>query len=149
MNIELVMDYGYTDLAVSQCDAGVRYRDQISEGMNAMRFGPDERMVCVGAPDYFEKAGVPQTPQDLTDHRCINLRLSTHGALYAWEFEDRDGHEINVKAKGQACFNTINPVLNAADRHQTLMKTRHELGGQSGHYGVPRKSVIQVCHETL
>ena len=114
VNVEFVMDYGYTDLAASQCDAGVRYGDQVSEGMIAMRIGPDERMVCVGTPEYFAQAGVPQTPQELTGHRCINLRLSTHGALYAWEFADKDGNEINVKVKGQACFNTINPVLRAA-----------------------------------
>ncbi len=114
VNIEFVMDYGYTDLAASQCDAGVRYGDQVSEGMIAMRIGPDERMVCVGAPEYFKEMGTPQVPQDLSDHRCINLRLSTHGALYAWEFEDKDGNEINVKVKGQACFNTVNPVMQAA-----------------------------------
>ena len=114
VNIELVMDYGYTDLASSQCDAGVRYGDQVSDGMISMRIGPDERMICVGAPDYFDVAGVPHAPQDLTDHRCINLRLSTHGALYAWEFEDPDGTEINVKVQGQACFNTIHPVMRAA-----------------------------------
>lgn len=114
VNVEFVMDYGYTDLAASQCDAGVRYGDQVSEGMIAMRIGPDERMICVGAPEYLEKAGIPQTPHDLSDHRCINLRLSTHGALYAWEFQDKDGHEINIKVKGQTCFNTINPVMRAA-----------------------------------
>lgn len=114
VNVEFVMDYGYTDLAASQCDAGVRYGDQVSEGMIAMRIGPDERMICVGAPEYFDDAGMPRTPNDLSGHRCINLRLSTHGALYAWEFEDKDGHEINVKVKGQACFNTINPVMRAA-----------------------------------
>ncbi len=114
INIELVMDYGFTDLADSQCDAGVRYGDQVSDGMIAMRIGPDERMICVGAPEYFDEAGVPETPQDLGDHRCVNLRLSTHGALYAWEFEDKDGNEVNVKVQGQACFNTINPVMRAA-----------------------------------
>ncbi|MGI3165759.1 LysR family transcriptional regulator [Pseudooceanicola sp. 200-1SW] len=114
VNIELVSDYGFTDLASSQCDAGVRYGDQVSDGMISMRIGPDERMVCVGTPEYFARAGVPQTPQQLTDHQCINLRLTTHGALYAWEFEEKDGTEIRVKVQGQACFNTIGPVLRAA-----------------------------------
>ncbi|MHC9236770.1 LysR family transcriptional regulator [Pseudooceanicola sp. 502str34] len=114
VNIELVMDYGFTDLAASQCDAGVRYGDQVSDGMIAMRIGPDERMICVGAPGYFDEMGAPEVPQDLTEHRCVNLRLSTHGALYAWEFEDAEGNEIRVKVSGQLCFNTINPVLRAA-----------------------------------
>lgn len=114
VNVEFVMDYGYTDLASSQCDAGVRYGDQVSEGMIAVRIGPQERMICVGAPEYFDEAGCPADPHALVDHRCINLRLSTHGALYAWEFEDKEGREVNVKVKGQTCFNMINYVLKAA-----------------------------------
>ncbi len=114
VNVELVMEYEYTDLAQSRCDAGVRYGDQVAEGMIAMRIGPDERMICVGSPTYFAASKEPQEPSELTDHACINLRLSNHGALYAWEFEDAEGNEINVKVKGQATFNTINFVLRAA-----------------------------------
>lgn len=114
VNVEFVIDYGYTDLAAARCDAGVRFGEQISDGMISVRIGPDERMICIGAPDYLEDAGAPQTPQDLAGHRCINLRLSTHGGLYAWEFEAPDGTEIRVKVEGQTCFNTINPILQAA-----------------------------------
>lgn len=114
VKVEFVMDYGYADLADAQCDAGVRYGDQVSDGMIAMRIGPEERMVCVGAPDYLARVGPPRTPQDLAGHTCINLRLSNHGALYAWEFEDPDGQEIRVKVDGQVTFNTINPVMRAA-----------------------------------
>jgi DNA-binding transcriptional LysR family regulator len=114
VNLEFVVDYGYTDLASSQCDAGVRYGDQVSDGMISVRIGPEERMICVGTPDYFAAHGIPQAPQDLGDHRCVNLRLANHGALYAWEFEDGAGNEIRVKVQGQACFNTINLVLRAA-----------------------------------
>jgi DNA-binding transcriptional LysR family regulator len=113
VNIELVIDYGFTDLANSQCDAGVRYGEQVSDGMISVRIGPRERMLCVAAPDYLDLAGCPETPQDLVDHSCINLRLSTHGALYAWEFEDKNGAEIHVKVKGQTCFNMVNPILQA------------------------------------
>ncbi|AJY44970.1 LysR family transcriptional regulator [Martelella endophytica] len=114
VKVEFVMDYGYTDLASAQCDAGVRYGEQVSEGMIATRIGPDERMVCVGAPAYFAERGTPQTPQELSEHECVNLRLSNHGALYGWEFTDRDGREFRVKVEGQACFNTIAPVATAA-----------------------------------
>ncbi|MFD2175887.1 LysR family transcriptional regulator [Rhodobacter lacus] len=114
INLELVMDYGFTDLASAQCDAGVRYGEAVSDGMIATRIGPDERMLCVAAPEYYERAGVPDAPQDLSAHECINLRLSTHGALYAWEFEDKDGNEIRVKVRGQCCFNTVVPVMRAA-----------------------------------
>jgi hypothetical protein len=45
--------------------------------MIAVRIGPDIRMAVVGAPSYLETHAAPKTPQDLTNHNCINLRLST------------------------------------------------------------------------
>ncbi|SFO16217.1 DNA-binding transcriptional regulator, LysR family [Cohaesibacter marisflavi] len=113
VRVEFVNDYGYTDLASAQCDAGVRYGDQVSDGMISMRIGPDERMVCIGTPGYFAEHGEPETPNDLSEHECINLRLSTHGALYAWEFEDKDKREIRVKVTGQLCFDTIMTIYRA------------------------------------
>lgn len=114
VRIELVNDYGYTDLAASQRDAGVRYGDQVSDGMIAVRIGPDERMICVGAPGFYETHGRPETPHDLPELPCVNLRLSNHGGLYAWEFEAPDGSDLTVKVGGQACFNAIGPVMQAA-----------------------------------
>ncbi|MFC0338865.1 LysR family transcriptional regulator [Kushneria avicenniae] len=113
IHVELVTDYQLTDIVESQFDAGVRLGEQVSEGMIAVRIGPDFAMRAVGSPGYFAANGKPATPQELTQHRCINLRLPTHGGLYAWEFE-KDGREVRVKVQGQLTFNTIEPVLKAA-----------------------------------
>ena len=67
----------------------------------------------VGAPAYFGERGKPKTPQDLTAHDCINLRLPTHGGLYAWEFE-KGGRELRVRVEGQLIFNDSGPMLDAA-----------------------------------
>jgi hypothetical protein len=55
--------------------------------MIAVRIGPDLRMAVVGTPSYFRERPEPKKPQDLITHNCINLRLPSHGGLYAWEFE--------------------------------------------------------------
>jgi hypothetical protein len=49
----------------------------------------------------------------LTDHNCINLRLPTHGGLYAWEFE-KGGRELRVRVEGQLVLNGTTQMLNAA-----------------------------------
>lgn len=113
LKVEIVTDYGLTDIVAEKFDAGVRLGEQVSEGMIAVRIGPDFRMLAVGAPSYFEGRDLPRTPQDLTDHVCINLRLPTHGGLYAWEFE-KDGRELRVRVDGQLTFNAIGPVVEAA-----------------------------------
>jgi DNA-binding transcriptional LysR family regulator len=71
------------------------------------------RMAVVGAPSYFKMRGEPRKPQDLIDHNCINLRLPTHGSLYAWEFE-KGSRELRVRVDGQLTFNGSAQLLNAA-----------------------------------
>jgi DNA-binding transcriptional LysR family regulator len=113
IKVELIVDYGLTDIVAERYDAGVRSGEQVAQGMIAVRIGPDLRMAVVGAPSYFRNRSVPRRPQDLIDHRCINLRLPTHGGLYAWEFE-KGGREVRVRVEGQLVFNGTFQMLNAA-----------------------------------
>jgi DNA-binding transcriptional LysR family regulator len=78
-----------------------------------MRLSPDMRMAVVAAPSYLARHPAPASPQDLTNHVCINIRLPTHGGLYVWEFE-KDGRALNVRVDGQLVVNGINQVLQAA-----------------------------------
>jgi DNA-binding transcriptional LysR family regulator len=112
INVEVIIDYGLTDIVAERYDAGVRLGEQVAKGMIAVRIGPDMRMAVVGAPGYFKKRTRPKIPQDLTAHNCINLRLPTHGGLYAWEFE-KAGRELKVRVDGQLTFNTLALRLSA------------------------------------
>ncbi len=111
--MEVIVDYGLTDIVAERYDAGIRHGDIVAKDMIAVRIGPDLRMAVVGAPSYFATRKRPRTPQDLTAHNCINLRLPTRGGLYAWEFE-KDGRELRVRVEGQLVFNSLAPRLNAA-----------------------------------
>jgi DNA-binding transcriptional LysR family regulator len=113
INVEVTIDYGLTDIVAQRFDAGVRSGGQVAKDMIAVRIGPDLRMSVVGAPTYFNKRSVPKRPQDLTAHSCINLRLPTHGGLYAWEFE-KGRRELRVRVEGQLVLNGTTPMLNAA-----------------------------------
>jgi DNA-binding transcriptional LysR family regulator len=113
IKLEIVIDYGLTDIVAGHYDAGVRLGEQIAKDMIAVRIGPDMRMAVVGAPSYFESHPRPKQPQDLTQHDCINLRLPTHGNVYAWEFE-KDGREHKVHVEGRLVFNNLALRLNAA-----------------------------------
>jgi DNA-binding transcriptional LysR family regulator len=106
IKVELIVDYGFTDIVAERFDAGVRIGEQVAKDMIAVRIGPDFRMVVVGAPTYLEKRGRPRTPQDLTAHNCINIRLPTRGGTYVWEFEKRS-RPLKVRVDGQLVFNSI------------------------------------------
>jgi len=113
IKVEIVIDYGLTDIVAERYDAGVRSGEMVAKDMIATRIGPDMRSAVVAAASYFAKRPKPKTPQDLTAHTCINLRLPTHGGLYAWEFE-KGGREIRVRVEGQLVFNGTAPMLDAA-----------------------------------
>src|SRR5947199_2933644 len=95
VSVEITIDYGLTDIVAQRYDAGVRWGEQVAKDMVAVRIGPDLRMAVVGAPSYFATRSPPKKPQDLTGHNCINLRLPSHGGLYAWEFE-KGKRKLNV-----------------------------------------------------
>ncbi len=113
IKVEIVVDYGLTDIVAERYDAGVRLGGIVAKDMIAVPIGPDMRMAVVGSPSYFARQPQPRLPQDLTRHACINLRLPTHGGLYAWEFE-KGGRELRVRVDGQLVFNTIALILDAA-----------------------------------
>jgi DNA-binding transcriptional LysR family regulator len=113
VQVELITDYGLTDIVAERFDAGVRIGEQVAKDMIAVRIGPDIRIAVVGAPSYFEARPEPRSPQELVGHGCINLRLPTHGGLYPWEFE-KDGRELRVHVEGQLVFNGTFEMLKAA-----------------------------------
>jgi DNA-binding transcriptional LysR family regulator len=113
LKIEFSIHYGLIDIVAERCDAGVRVGDQVAKDMIAMRISPDFNMTVVGSPSYFARREAPVVPQDLTAHNCINLRLPTHGGLYAWEFE-KAGQELSVHVQGQVILNTSPEIVTAA-----------------------------------
>jgi len=113
IKVEVVIDYGLTDIVAERYDAGIRSGEMVAKDMIALRIGPDMRMAVVGSPAYFAARPPPKTPQELTAHSCINLRLPTLGGLYPWEFE-KDGRELRVRVEGQFICNGSAPMLDAA-----------------------------------
>jgi DNA-binding transcriptional LysR family regulator len=104
VTVEIVVDYGLTDIVAERFDAGVRLGEQVAKDIIAVPIGPPMRMAVVGAPSYFARHARPETPRDLTDHNCINIRLPTYGGLFAWEF-DHGGREVRVRVEGQVIVN--------------------------------------------
>jgi DNA-binding transcriptional LysR family regulator len=113
IKVEIVVDYGLTDIVAERFDAGIRPGEIVAKDMIAVRLAPDMQMAVVGAPAYLEQRSKPRIPQELTGHSCINLRTATHGGLYAWEFE-KGGRELRVRVEGQLVFNTASLIHLAA-----------------------------------
>lgn len=113
LTVEIGIDNRLVDIVAERYDAGVRAGEQVAKDMISVRIGPDLRMAVIGAPAYFATRPRLKTPQDLTGHNCINLRLPTRGGLYAWEFQ-KGRRKLNVHVEGQLISNHPGAMLNAA-----------------------------------
>ena len=113
ITIELNVESGFTDIVAERFDAGVRLGEQLAKDMIAIRIGPALRMVAVASPAYLANHARPETPHDLASHACINLRMTSSGGLYAWEFS-KGGRELKVKVEGRLIFNRMPMIVEAA-----------------------------------
>lgn len=113
IKVEVTTQPRFTDIVAERYDMGARLGDEVARDMTAVRISPDVRFAIVGSPAYLVKHPAPTKPQDLADHACINLRLMSHGDLYAWELK-KGRQKVNVRVEGQLVFNGTRPILNAA-----------------------------------
>ncbi|MBB6056115.1 LysR substrate-binding domain-containing protein [Tolumonas osonensis] len=113
IHVEVIIENSFTDIVSERYDAGIRLGEQIAKDMIAVKISPEMKMAVVASPEYFKQAAVPEIPEDLRQHKCINIKPSAARGAYAWEFK-KDDREINVKVEGQLTFNTSLQSLRAA-----------------------------------
>lgn len=125
--VEFDMNYALVDIISERFDAGVRIGEALEKDMIATRIGPDWRFAVVGAPSYFEERKIPQTPHDLHEHNCINIRLASTNNNLRWEFRSQEGRELALNVQGQATFNNARDAFDAAKDGLGLCWISHEV----------------------
>ncbi len=113
IKVEISSDNRFIDIVAERFDIGVRLGGDVAKDMIAVRMARDMRLVVVGSPDYLVHHPRPRTPQDLTEHDCLCLRLPSHGGLLPWEFKRR-GKSINAHVTGRLVFNSSDMIVAAA-----------------------------------
>lgn len=93
IELELVSNHRFVDIVAEGFDAGIRLGRDVAKDMIAQRIAPDMQMCVVASPDYWAKHGTPNTPNELTSHRCLRFRLPSTGGIMAWEFVQTDRTE--------------------------------------------------------
>ena len=113
IQVEVVVDDSDSDIVTGRFDAGLRYGLRIEKDMLRVVASPESRMVVVASPEYLKKYPVPQTPQDLQQHQCIQLRKSDQN-LVTWIFE-KDQQQIEIAVKGALIVNDIDLLKNVVN----------------------------------
>jgi DNA-binding transcriptional LysR family regulator len=100
--VELHCDNALLDLVAGGFDAGIRLGENLADGVVAVPLGPRQRLATVAAPGYLAGRKPPRTPDDLREHRCIQVRLP--GGLYRWEYAHK-GRDFAIETHGPLVTN--------------------------------------------
>jgi DNA-binding transcriptional LysR family regulator len=97
LDIDVELDDRDIDLLEEGMDVALRMGDLGDSNMTARRIAQGARTV-VGTRAYFEAAGIPSTPADLSRHEAIVY--SRRGGGSSWAFS-RKGKEVSVAVSGR------------------------------------------------
>lgn len=112
VHIDIVTEGRLVDIVAGGFDLGVRSSDLVPADMIALPLGLGRRSVVVGTPTYLKTHGTPLTPQDLTGHSCLRVRLPD-GAIYRWPFE-KDGQSVHIDVQGPITLDEASLARTAA-----------------------------------
>ena len=110
--LHVTTDDSPLDLVAGRFDAGIHLGEFIERDMIAVRVSRDHRPAIVGSPRYFESHPKPTSPRDLTNHRCVNIRMGSAG-VYRWEF-DKGEESLTVAVDGPLNVDDVNLSIHAA-----------------------------------
>jgi DNA-binding transcriptional LysR family regulator len=113
VHLELAVGDAPIDIVAKGFDAGIGPRDRASADMIAVRVMGPMKIAVVGAPTYFAKRRPPRTPDDLTGHCCVQIRLAGDGAVFAWPFE-RNRKSPRISVHGRVMVNNADLAVRAA-----------------------------------
>ncbi|QYK04625.1 LysR family transcriptional regulator [Shewanella zhangzhouensis] len=124
IRLELVMDDGLSNIVAEGLDAGIRLGVSLDEHMVAVPITPPLTTAIVGAPSYFQRFGIPESPKDLAKHNCLAYRFTTSGTLDHWSLTSPgpEKHTLVFEPRGNAVFNDDYSMLRAALQGVGLIK---------------------------
>jgi DNA-binding transcriptional LysR family regulator len=96
LSVDISLSDERRDLIANNIDVAVWMGHLPDSEIVARRLSPSLRIVC-GSPAYFERHGIPETPEDLRRHSCLLFTGRSYGNR--WGFT-RDGQLEEIEVQG-------------------------------------------------
>ena len=98
VSLSLNLSDRVVDIVNEGFDCAIRVGDLPDSSLVSVRLA-DNRRLCVAAPEYMQRAGVPATPGDLMRHECLTLS-SDASQTRGWAFA-ADGEVVHLRPSGR------------------------------------------------
>ena len=102
VKVSLNLSDRLVDIVNEGYDCAVRVGDLPESSLVSVRLA-DNRRLCVAAPAYLARAGVPQHPNDLAHHDCLTLSTDASQSR-GWAFT-LDGQVTHLRLSGDLSCN--------------------------------------------
>lgn len=95
IDIELIGTDRNVDHRREGVDVSIRIEAQLNDQLIARKIASLPFIFCA-APAYLERAGMPQAPEELSQHACLVFRYPTDRRFLPWTFKV-NGQPVNAK----------------------------------------------------
>ncbi|HSI28235.1 MAG TPA: LysR family transcriptional regulator [Methylophilus sp.] len=85
LSIEVVLSDRSLDHVTEDIDVSIRFKEQLEPGLVARKIATAPVVYCA-SPDYLQRKGIPNNPEDLSQHDCLMFRVPVDGRLFSWAF---------------------------------------------------------------
>ena len=106
LEIDLQLNDQNQDLVEEGLDVSLRIGELSDSNLIARRIGDTQR-ITVASAAYLARRGEPQTPEQLSEHNCLQFNLLSSQNL--WHYE-KDGQRHSVRIKGNAQSNNSEAI---------------------------------------
>lgn len=106
IKVILSMDDKIVDMVEGAYDVGIRIGELKDSSLIARKLAKCNSVVCA-APEYLQRAGIPNTPNDLKNHNCIYYSLFQAGV--EWTFLKAD-KKLKVEPTGNFIVNNSDVI---------------------------------------
>ncbi|RON89103.1 LysR family transcriptional regulator [Pseudomonas fluorescens] len=110
--IELSTTNGKINHIQDGIDLSLRIKPQLEDGIVARKIVSLPFIMCA-APAYLQRAGRPQSPDDLQNHACLAFRYPLDGRFLRWSFT-RDGRRFDAPINATAVSDDIDALAQMA-----------------------------------
>lgn len=86
VTIDLRLSDHMISIVDESIDIAVRLGDLADSNLLSRRLSP-YRMGCYASPEYLANCSAPENPNDLINHKTVNLRYQNTGHLFRWPFQ--------------------------------------------------------------
>ncbi|MBU9843649.1 LysR family transcriptional regulator [Rahnella ecdela] len=113
IDIELISTDRNVDHRLEGVDVSIRIEAQLNDQLIAKKIASLPFIFCA-APTYLAHAGIPETPEELSQHACLVFRYPTDGRFLPWTFLV-NGKPVNAKLNPQFISDDIDIIAKIAE----------------------------------